>query len=313
MAKPRVSRGRPRPSDEIYVFDRVAIREVDRIAVEEFGIPSLLLMENASRHAADVALGMMERVARPRVLIVAGTGNNGGDGLAAARHLSNAGLAVGVLLAADDEDFRGDAACHLSIVRRMRLPVEVGLEGGVDATARALIAGLAQAGDASARGGAGREAGATRGRAGAARESRSRGSASDRLSEVPDLVVDALFGTGLDREISGVHAELVALVNELGSEGAKVLAVDIPSGLDAETGEPHGIAVRADVTVTFVGLKTGMRRLKAQEYVGDVVVGDIGAPRELVERLGTRLEAPKEATRPRARRKKSPQGKGRSR
>jgi NAD(P)H-hydrate epimerase len=80
-------------------------------------------------------------------------------------------------------------------------------------------------------------------------------------------------------------------INELRKGGALVLSADIPSGLDADSGEPLGAAVEADATVTFVGLKEGFLRLTAQGYIGDVVVADIGAPRELTSRLGRRLEA----------------------
>ena len=119
------------------------------------------------------------------------------------------------------------------------------------------------------------------------------GAAVDRTVDrfgPPDLVVDALLGTGLASNVREPIAGLIGWVNELGRKGATVLAVDIPSGLDCDSGEPLGAAVQADVTVSFVGLKKGFTGLTAQGYIGEVIVADIGAPRELVESLGKRME-----------------------
>src|SRR5262245_29883418 len=87
-----------------YVLTRKAVRELDRLAAERYGVPSIVQMENAARHAADVALDGLEHVERPRVLAVCGPGNNGGDGLAMARHLHNAGAAVALLIAAEPDE-----------------------------------------------------------------------------------------------------------------------------------------------------------------------------------------------------------------
>src|SRR5690606_25361009 len=120
-------RGSEAAGAEVFVFSREAVREVDRRAVEEFGIPSIVLMENAAIHLTDAVLNRLEDDGRDEgpVLIVAGTGNNGGDGLAAARHLSNAGVEVHIVLAGTPERVKGDAATNLRIVEAMRLPVTV--------------------------------------------------------------------------------------------------------------------------------------------------------------------------------------------
>jgi NAD(P)H-hydrate epimerase len=103
----------------------------------------------------------------------------------------------------------------------------------------------------------------------------------------PDLVIDALFGTGLDRRPEGAAAELIGLVNGYRARGATIMSVDVPSGLDADTGLPvGGEAVRADLTVSLLGLKPGYMTLGAQEFVGDCLVVGIGAPSGLIERLG---------------------------
>jgi hydroxyethylthiazole kinase-like uncharacterized protein yjeF len=98
------------------------------------------------------------------------------------------------------------------------------------------------------------------------------------------LIVDAIFGTGLTRPIEGRSAQVIEWMN---ASGTPILAVDVPSGLDCDTGRPLGVTVRAARTVTFVGPKRGFFSPEARPYVGEVVVAGIGAPRALVERFGT--------------------------
>lgn len=107
------------------------------------------------------------------------------------------------------------------------------------------------------------------------------------------LIVDAMFGTGLGRPIEGRPGELVSLVNTFRNRtGVRVLAIDTPSGLDAQVGQPIGSnVIRADRTVTFAGLKPGMARMEAIEYLGEVFVEPIGVPIELLEQLGRRIES----------------------
>lgn len=244
----------PAAEPPVYILSRRAAREIDRLAAEQFGIPSIVLMENAAFHTADLALHLTEYTPTPAVLIVCGPGNNGGDGLAAARHLHNAGATIEILLIpAANGRAEGDAATNLAIAERMNLPITRLTTGADEAFDRALA----------------------------------------RLGR-PDLVIDALLGTGLDRSVREPAAGLIGRINDLGREGVPVLAVDIPSGLDADSGEPLGTAVRATVSITFAGLKAGFTRLSAQEFLGEVVVSDIGAPRELTERLGELLVSQEE-------------------
>lgn len=246
---------------DVFVFSREAVRELDRRAVEEFGIPSIVLMENAAIHLAEAVLDVLEDEADEdgAVLVVAGTGSNGGDGLAAARHLANSEVPVHILLAGEPGRARGDAATNLRIVQAMGLPMTISGEQDAAAALRRL------AGEAS-----------------------------------PAVLVDALYGTGVSGALRSGGAALVAAINEIGEDGAFIVSADVPSGLDAETGEalgvaPHG-AVRADVTVTFAGLKRGFLTLAAQGHVGDIMVADIGAPMELAASLGEEL--PEEVERP---------------
>jgi len=250
--KPNHSSDSKDPPPSLLVFTRETSRELDRLATARYGIPSIVLMENAARHVADVAVDGLEEVKDPRVLVVCGPGKNGGDGLAAARHLHNAGMRVAILLSspADAPINSDDARTNFDIIQRMHLPL---MRPNGDDNAETIVARLIE-----------------------------------RFGS-PDLVIDALLGTGLSRDLDGPLKALVQAVNTLGDEGALVLSVDIPSGLDADTGEVRGAAVRAGVTVSFAGLKAGFLVLEAQPYLGEVIVADIGAPRELVEQLGKRL------------------------
>lgn len=229
-----------------WVLTSAQSRELDRLALAEFGLPTLVLMENAARAVADVALDVLEE-SPGEVLVLAGPGNNGGDALAAARHLHNAGIAVGVVLAYPAAISKGDCALHLRTARAMHIPVRAWEVG------RPLTAGA------------------------------------------PGLIIDGVFGTGLARPLDTSTAALVHAANALASAGPLVLAVDVPTGLDADTGLPVGggpahSVVRADATVTFGAAKPGLLSLAAQALVGEVIVADIGVPAELVRRLGTPLQ-----------------------
>ena len=241
------------PARSIPTLSRDAARELDRIALIEYGIPGIVLMENAARAVAVTALGLTGGQCG-KVLIACGPGNNGGDGFAAARHLHNAGARVAIACCAEPSRIRGDALTNLAIVERMALPMRT-----------ATGASMAAAFDECVR------------MCGA---------------QGPDLILDALFGTGLARAIDDDFGTLVARIADLRARGAKVLAVDIPSGLDADTGQPLGPTVRADVTVTFGAWKTGFMARGAPAFTGRIEVGDLGVPRELTARLARPAAAP---------------------
>jgi NAD(P)H-hydrate epimerase len=225
----------------LYELDVEQIRELDRIAIEEYGIPSIVLMENAARGLREHALSMMREMSCDRAVIFCGPGNNGGDGLALARHLSNHRARITIVLAHDPDAYKGDARTNLEIVRRMGIEI-------LDAESSAMLSGV--------------------------------------------LIVDALFGTGISRAPQGRDATLIRAINAARSDGCRVLAVDTPSGLDAQSGERMEPCVIADRTVTLAALKRGFSVLDAQQTLGEVVVADIGAPIELLDRLGTRVRRP---------------------
>ncbi len=232
-------------------LSRDALRELDRLCVEEFGIPSIVLMENAARGIAAQALLVADTGSIDAAVILCGPGNNGGDGLALARHLHNADISVLVMLTSPPDSCSGDARVNLEICQRMGLTIEppppeiVSAGDWLDDALRFHPAGP----DPS-----------------------------------PCLVVDALLGTGLDRAVRGFILDVIRALNARTGLGP-VLSVDLPSGLDADTGRPLGGAVRADLTVTLAARKRGFASPEAAAFTGRVVVEGIGAPRALIERL----------------------------
>ncbi len=215
------------------------VRELDRVAIEECGIPSLLLMENAGRACADACLALMQEAEIPGpVLVLAGPGNNGGDGFVIARTLFNRGVLVRLFFigpANKLDALSGDTQTNARLWRELE-PEQTVIEGAED-----LAAALA------------------------------RGAA---------FIVDAMFGTGLSRELSQPWLEAVRAVNE---SQVRVLAVDIPSGLHGDTGQVLGAAVRASQTVTFVAPKPGLLCGEGPEHTGELFVAEIGIPRRLID------------------------------
>ena len=210
-------------------LSRSQVREVDRRAVEDWGVPGVVLMENAGRCAADAMEEFFGPAESRLVAIVAGTGNNGGDGFVIARHLHIRGAAVIVFLIGEREKMTGDAPVNFAILEKLGFDIRP-----CDTDALAALA--------------------------------------EELNAC-DLVVDAVGGTGITGPLRGDAAAAVAQIN---SAGRPVVAVDIPTGLDCDTGAAHDPTVKADLTVTFVARKTGFDAPGAAEFTGDVVVADIG-------------------------------------
>lgn len=221
---------------------RAEVRDLDRRAIEEYGVPGVVLMENAGRNVADFIWAEGGRRPHPTV-ICCGRGNNGGDGFVIARHLDRRGVDVRVLLFARPDALTGDAAVMYQIITRSGVPIVVVPPDATDAWLDEQLA-------------------------------------LDR----PGFKVDALFGTGLQGPLRSPFDRIVGAINR--RKYGTVVAVDIPSGLDCDTGEPLGPTVRATHTVTFVAPKAGFANPKAREFVGDVHVVDIGAPRALLEQCG---------------------------
>ncbi len=208
-------------------LSRDQVRAFDQHAIAALGIPSAVLMENAGRGAAEVleSLGI-----RGPVVICCGKGNNGGDGLAIARHLVKRGFDVCTLLFARPEELSGDAAIQWNIVQKVLLAAEIWADRVDEAKLAAIFARA-------------------------------------------DWIVDALFGTGLTGPLRAPFDRIVAFAN---ASPARVFAVDIPSGLDCDTGEPLGPTLCAEHTATFVAPKLGYGNPASLPYTGRVHVVDIG-------------------------------------
>ena len=197
------------------------VAELDRLAVERFGVATGWLMEAAGWQAA--------RMCDRPTAVVCGVGNNAGDGLAAARHLHRWGR-LARACCVDSSRLRADAAAELAALERSGVEVmsEINFEGAA-------------------------------------------------------MVLDAIFGTGLNRPPAGRFAEWIEAVN---ASGLPVVAVDVPSGLDADTGVAYSPCVRATSTVTFTLPKSGLRLADGPAQAGRLWVADIGVPSGALSAIG---------------------------
>ncbi len=240
------------------VYTRAELREIDRASVNDFGVPLLVLIENAATQLARVCCEL--RPAPPRsALLLCSRGNNGADALALARQLHNLRWNLHILLTHPPETYRDVAAIHLHTARQMNIPISVATPNATPTEVSRLLESLAPR----------------------------------------PLIIDGLLGTGLEQPIAAdsTVAALVGAINAILAtrHHPMILSIDLPSGLDADTGHPLGPAsapaVRADVTVSFVGLKRGFTFPHAHPYLGRVIVAPINAPREIEQRLGTPIHA----------------------
>lgn len=211
---------------EIYPVS--AVREMDRIAIEDEGIPGYTLMTRAGEAAVREAIARYPDSKRWQVFC--GAGNNAGDGYVVARLAADGGIAATVIAVADPEKLSGDAAT-------------------------------------------------------AYRDFEAAGGVALRWPEEPDadaeLLIDALLGSGLERDVDGSYAEAVAAIN---AHRSPVMALDIPAGIHGDTGEAMGVAVTADITVTFVGLKTGLFLADGAGCAGDIVFAGLDIPEHCRDR-----------------------------
>lgn len=209
-------------------FSAAEMRKLDEAATKRFGIPTLLLMENAGRGIAELAEGVKT------ILIVCGSGNNGGDGFVAARHLWNRGHRVYVILMGRQNALKNDAKLNFNILKKMHVPVDV--VNAVDKKIRTRI-------------------------------------------QRADLIIDAIFGTGLSREIAGNAEAMIELINQ---SKKRVLSIDMPSGIHSDSGKVMGVAVKANITGTLGVLKCGLVRKPGSVYAGKIKILDISIPRQLM-------------------------------
>ncbi|HEX6189198.1 MAG TPA: NAD(P)H-hydrate dehydratase [Pyrinomonadaceae bacterium] len=242
------------------VLSSAQMREIDRVTTELYGIPSLVLMENAAAATARVIASATPEIANSSVLVLCGRGNNGGDGAATARLLAHAGANVTAILFGNIADTKGDARTNFEA-----------------------LASLAQ--DSSAAKGVVRLIEC-------ARDDDCQSLVNERLDESPDVIVDAVFGTGLTRPLQGVHAETARRVNaqrDLAASNPLVVSIDVPSGLSSDSPEPIGEALQADITVTMTAPKIANVLPPASSYNGRLIVADIGSPADFISKAPTDL------------------------
>jgi NAD(P)H-hydrate epimerase len=242
----------------VIVTTAAEMRRMDALTIERFGVPGAVLMERAGTGAAAILLERFPHVRKHGVVVLAGKGNNGGDGFVVARALKKKRVRVDVVVAVAPSEIRGDALVKLKAWQRAGGKVQQVTAEKLEPLARAL------------------------GRAG--------------------CIVDALFGTGLTGEVRGLPAELIAMVN---AAGLPTVALDIPSGLDADRGvplgtamvplgtamEPLGTAIEAELTIAFAAPKIGTVIYPGARYAGEVAVVDIGIPDEALREVGPQTEA----------------------
>ena len=223
------------------ILDAAQMRSIDARTIERFGVPSIVLMENAAIAVVDA---IFERyAAAERVAVFCGTGSNGGDGFAVARHLENRGVVPVVIIVGERARISRDALTNLRICERLGIPIhEIGDAAGIET-------GVARAADS-------------------------------------DLLVDAIFGTGLDRAPGGIQAEVIRGMAEL---RIPVLAVDLPSGASASSTVPFEPCVQAEVTVTFAAPKLCHVFEPAALWCGEVIVADISIPEAAIDQEAVTL------------------------
>jgi ADP-dependent NAD(P)H-hydrate dehydratase / NAD(P)H-hydrate epimerase len=208
------------------------VRKMDEAALRDYAIPGLLLMENAGRSVGEV---IFREYTPCKVLIFVGKGNNGGDGLVAARHLANHGYSVQVALLENPTVLKTESLLNFSIISKMNIPW-------------VLMTGMSEK------------------------------KISDYCQKSA-LLVDAIFGVGIHSPVRGIFEKAIRAINK---SQRPVVSIDIPSGLDADTGMIHRVAVKATQTVTLALPKRGLFKDEGPRYAGEIEVVDIGIPRKLL-------------------------------
>ena len=224
--------------------------EIDRYTIEELGMPGVVLMEQAGRRVTEVVQEELGGQGEPEVAVLAGRGNNGGDGFVVARLLAQQGVEVKTFLLGEKDEITGDARVNLEILDKLDICVQ---ELTSQEEVQAVEAELKQA----------------------------------------DLAVDALLGTGIKGELRGLYPDLIKLINQ---GPTKVVAVDIPSGVEADTGQVRTDAVKAETTVTFALPKRGNVLYPGVEYTGELKVVDIGIPDQAAASQNSKVELLTEET-----------------
>lgn len=226
------------------------MQALDKCAIEEFGIPGIVLMENAGLGTVRIMEKHLGNCRDTFACILIGPGNNGGDGLVIGRHLHQLGCRPVFFFLVNPDKLKGDAATNLAIIKKLRLPFHV-----IDTDSRVQTIPVLF------------------------KQIESRG--------MPCYaIIDAIFGTGLAREVSGHYATTIDLINTRGfAHHVPIVSVDCPSGMNADNGKVLGTCIKADFTATYGFAKPGHFIHDSRELAGELEVIDIGIPPETLERV----------------------------
>jgi len=216
------------------------MQAMDRQTIEDFGLPGMVLMENAGRGATRFLLEQFSDIENKKVGVIAGRGNNGGDGFVIARCLKQKGIRVQVYLLAETDRVRGDALANLKLLKPLEVPVVEIPDEASFSKIKSEMNGL-------------------------------------------DLWIDAILGTGLNSDVKGYFKTIIDYINRLNKP---VLAVDMPSGLNSDTGQPCGTCICATATATFAFAKTGHMLYPGAGYIGNLKIVDIGIPPHIAAAVG---------------------------
>jgi len=216
----------------MYLVTANEMQKMDRSTIESFGLPGRILMENAGRGATQFFLEQFKDAENKKIGVIAGLGNNGGDGFVIARYLAQKGISVTVYLLSERQKVSGDAAANLELLPSLNVPV-------------------IEMPDAESF------------------------SAHETAMRHEAIWIDAILGTGLQSDVKGFFKDVIDFINQ---SNKPVFAVDIPSGLNSDTGRPCGTCIRADATATFAFAKTGHFLLPGADYTGNLKIIDIGIP-----------------------------------
>ncbi len=217
------------------------MRECDEEAIKKYGIPGIILMENAARGTADAMHRHIQSLSQKNILIICGKGNNGGDGFALARHLFEQSCTVTVAALSPVNQLKGDARVNADIIKKMSRTDSSGNLTLIPSINR------------------------------------------QKLEQLPhsDVIVDAILGTGFKGKLKSKVASIVEWMN---TQSATRVAIDVPSGIDADTGNAKGITMQVDFTCTMGLVKTGLLFSPGRDASGKIICIDIQIPPEVFRR-----------------------------
>jgi len=228
------------------------MQDMDKQTIDSFGIPGVVLMENAGRGAFDMFLRKFKDLKAKKIAVIAGRGNNGGDGFVIARYLMEKGIRVNLFLLSLKEKVTGDAKVNMELAQKL-------CDRSNSSSGTCSIVEIPD---------------------------------TNALKEVKgrilhhDIFIDAILGTGLNSDVRGFFKDAIELMN---SSQRPIFSIDIPSGLHSDTGQPLGVAVKADATATFSFAKAGHILYPGNSYTGELEVIDIGIPKFIAKEKNINL------------------------